>query len=176
MVDIGVNHQFESNLMYWLNHGKKLINKKIGEGTRDFMEYPAMTTSDCNKAIETGRNAILKENKNGCNMVGISSISDASLWSTQLISLALLKIKPKQLKFEGNELKWIKKALNQHPKSHDPLTLLTLYGGFELAAMCGAYSQAAASGMIILVDGFESALGLYIASRWNPENSRISAF
>lgn len=168
VIDVGVDHQFESNLMYWLNHGKKLINKKIKESTRDFMDFPAMTTSDCTKAIEIGAKAVQKEFKNSCNLIGISSVAKGSELSAAIIAIALLQLKPNALGLDKEKVQFIKKALNQHPKTRDPLTLLSLFGGFELAAMCGAYSEAAAKGMIILVDGLESTLALYIAQLWNP--------
>jgi nicotinate-nucleotide--dimethylbenzimidazole phosphoribosyltransferase len=46
---------------------------------------------------------------------------------------------------------------------------LTIFGGFEIAMMVGAYLQAAQCGMVIMVDGFIASSALLVASCLYPQ-------
>ncbi|MEA1876578.1 MAG: nicotinate-nucleotide--dimethylbenzimidazole phosphoribosyltransferase, partial [Bacteroidota bacterium] len=62
VVDAGVDHDFADH--------PGLIHAKIGRGTQNIMNHPAMTADECNKAIETGRSLTEKEYDQGCNIIG----------------------------------------------------------------------------------------------------------
>jgi cobalamin synthase len=65
------------------------------------------------------------------------------------------------------------RALARHPDATDPLDVLATFGGFEIAAMTGAYLAAAASRMVILVDGFIASAALLVAARIDPERAAV---
>jgi nicotinate-nucleotide--dimethylbenzimidazole phosphoribosyltransferase len=50
----------------------------------------------------------------------------------------------------------------------DPLTQLLCFGGFELAALAGAYLACAQEGLPALVDGFICTVAALVAVRLNP--------
>jgi nicotinate-nucleotide--dimethylbenzimidazole phosphoribosyltransferase len=50
----------------------------------------------------------------------------------------------------------------------DPLEVLRRLGGFEIAALAGAYLAAAQEGVAVLVDGFICSVAALLAVRLNP--------
>ena len=63
----------------------------------------------------------------------------------------------------------IEAALALHrPQLDDPLAILQCLGGFEIAALVGAYLAAAQGGITVLVDGFICSVAALLAVRLNP--------
>ena len=54
------------------------------------------------------------------------------------------------------------------PDSKDPIDVLQKVGGFDIAAMCGAFIGAAVCRMPAVIDGFISAVAALCAYRLNP--------
>ena len=54
------------------------------------------------------------------------------------------------------------------PDGSDPVDVLAKVGGFDLAAMCGAFLGAAASRKPVVVDGYISAVAALCAARLCP--------
>jgi len=64
----------------------------------------------------------------------------------------------------------IQKALELHQKNLDsPLKILQYVGGFEIAALVGAYIFAAQQGLAILIDGFISSVAALLAIKINSK-------
>lgn len=174
LIDLGMNYSFEQNLNYWLNHGKKLLSVKIAPGTEDFLEYPALTTAQALDAFAIGKKLVEREKHFGSNLLALSglgegqSVSLFTLWTaiSEGRGLDLTKsIADPVLAEAVAEL--VDRALRKHPKTMDPLTVLTLYGGFELLALTGALLKAAEAGISLLLDGPAAHLALYFAQFWN---------
>jgi nicotinate-nucleotide--dimethylbenzimidazole phosphoribosyltransferase len=63
----------------------------------------------------------------------------------------------------------IEKALALHkPDSQDPLDVLSKVGGYEIAGIAGLVIGAAASGIMVVIDGFISTAGALIAYEMQP--------
>jgi nicotinate-nucleotide--dimethylbenzimidazole phosphoribosyltransferase len=61
-------------------------------------------------------------------------------------------------------------ALRRHlPLIHSPQDALQRLGGFEIAALTGAYIACAQQGVIALVDGFICSVAALLAVRLNPD-------
>ncbi|WP_404360155.1 nicotinate-nucleotide--dimethylbenzimidazole phosphoribosyltransferase [Methylotuvimicrobium sp. KM1] len=170
IVDAGVNAK--------LSPHSKLIDAKIGKGTRNFLDAPAMTESECTQAIQAGADIVQERHRTGCNCIGfgemgIGNTSSASLLMHCLTGLPLAQcvgrgtgLNEAQL---GHKLSVLNQALAQHPNIHDPLQVLAIFGGFEIAMMTGAYLKAAERGMLIVVDGFIAGCALLAAAKCHPE-------
>ena len=64
----------------------------------------------------------------------------------------------------------IEQALDFHAGLlDDPLQTLFRLGGFEIAALAGAYVACAQEGVVALVDGFICTVAAMVAVRLNPE-------
>ncbi|HBF20804.1 MAG TPA: hypothetical protein DDW81_11955 [Cryomorphaceae bacterium] len=167
VVDLGVDHHFENLLSYWLHHGSRHINRKVGFGTQNFSHVPAMTTAQCHEAFDAGAELVDQERKSGSNVLIFGALGDGNTFSAIALMAALLELKPRQVSLNKQDKEIIFKALRKHPKTHDPFMLLTLFGGYEIAAITGAFLQAAEYRMLILVDGLVTATALLVAAAIN---------
>ncbi len=176
LVDVGVDHSFEGTLTYWLHHGHKVLSRKISMGTRSFLDFPAMTTAETERALAIGQRLVQDESQRGCNTIGLGDIAVGNFSSAVAITCAILEMDAEAVVSEpapSEEMKTtlevVGKALRKHPKTHDPLTILALYGGFEIATMAGAILKAAQQRMVVLVDGYIGTVALMVAHRMAPE-------
>ncbi|TAF30535.1 MAG: nicotinate-nucleotide--dimethylbenzimidazole phosphoribosyltransferase, partial [Cytophagales bacterium] len=66
VVDAGVNFDFEPN--------EKLINAKVGKGTRSFLQGKAMTIDQLNQCFEKGEKIVNHIAKTNCNVIGFGEM------------------------------------------------------------------------------------------------------
>lgn len=171
VVDLGVNHAFEGTLTYWLNHGTKFINRKQAFGTRDFQEFPAITSGQLYESLKVGLEMVDRERKTGCNVIGFGEMGRGGNLSAWALTATLLdKSISELIANEPQEvISYLDKAIKTHPKTHDVYTLLCLFGSFDMAAMVGAMLRAAHHKMIIMIDGMYSCTAALAASRLSPD-------
>jgi len=170
IVDAGVNADLDSH--------PKLIDAKIGKGTRNCLTHPAMTEEECVKALQAGAEIVLRQHEYGSNCIGfgemgIGNTSSAALLMHCLTGMPLVQcvgrgtgLNDEQLQ---NKTSVLQQALSQHKGATEPLDVLATFGGFEIAMMVGAYLKAAELGMLILVDGFIASAALLVASKLYPQ-------
>ena len=176
IVDAGVNHQWEDGLQH-----EDFINLKIGYGTRNYLDEPAMSEADVEKAIEEGKKIVNKIILQGCNMVGfgemgISNTSSASLLMSVLLQLPIKECVGKGTGTSDSQFTLKKYVLQKVVDKHnlnvyaeDPIRLLSLVGGFEIAMMVGAYLEATERKAVIVIDGFIATAALLVAHKINKE-------
>ncbi|MCF7981288.1 MAG: nicotinate-nucleotide--dimethylbenzimidazole phosphoribosyltransferase, partial [Pseudomonadales bacterium] len=64
----------------------------------------------------------------------------------------------------------VKKALEKHQALlGDPISILQCLGGFEIAALVGAYTHCAQLGLPVLIDGFICTVAALMAVNINPD-------
>ncbi len=165
VVDAGVDYDFPENI--------NLIHAKIGWGTKNILQEPAMTKEQCLTAMEKGREIVDAEFGSGSNVIsfgemGIGNTSSASLLLHKYTGLPVEECTGRGTGHNDDGLKKkieiLKKASEKH-KVTEAIDILATYGGFEIAMMAGAYLQAWKNGMIIIVDGFIATSALLAASR-----------
>lgn len=170
VIDVGVDHSFEGTVDYWLHHGSTVINRKQAFGTRNFQEFPAITTAELQSSMQVGMEMVDKERKTGCNVIGFGELARGAKFSAWCTAAALLD-KPLADLLEGEPeelIAYLDKALKTHPKSHDVYTILSLYGGYEMGALMAAILRAAQHRMLILIDGLVTATAVLAASKLSP--------
>jgi nicotinate-nucleotide--dimethylbenzimidazole phosphoribosyltransferase len=174
VVDAGVNADLDID-------AEMLIPAKIGYGTRNYLEEPAMTNEEADQAIETGRKIIRELAATGCNCLGLGEMgignsSSAALLMHLLTGIALDSCTGRGtgLDDEGLRLKkeTLREAIRRRFPDQDakvkPETALSQVGGFELAMMVGSYLEAQVAGMLIVVDGFIATAALLVALAMEP--------
>jgi len=171
VVDAGVNFDFDAQLF-----PGKLVSKKIGYGTRNYLETAAMTIEEAERAIAAGRQVVTDLYASGCNCVGfgemgIGNTSSASLIMSYVTGMPVEECVGRGTGANDEQLSKKTDVLREVFRRHLPaiaanpgaMTILSHVGGFEIAMMTGAYLKAAELRMIVVVDGFISTAALLLA-------------
>lgn len=151
---------------------------RIGAGTANFAKAPAMTQEQGLLALQAGRDSVLRAKAVGSELfvggeMGIGNTAAASAVACSLLECAaqLLVGPGTGLNAAGISHKTdvIERALKLHAEqAGDPLQSLFCLGGFEIAALVGAYLACAQEGIAVLVDGFICSVAALVAVRLNP--------
>ena len=152
-----------------------VLNRKIAYGTQNICAGPAMTREQALQAILTG--AAVAENIDA-DAVGIGEMGIGNTTTSSAVLAVLLGADVDKVTGRGGgitEESFRKKkavirtaiAVNR-PNRDDVIDVLAKVGGFDLAAMCGAFLGAAASRRAAVVDGFISAVAALCAVRLCP--------
>jgi nicotinate-nucleotide--dimethylbenzimidazole phosphoribosyltransferase len=176
VVDAGINHVWKPEEI----HSRQFMDLKMGYGTANYLSQPAMTAADALLAIEKGKQVLQKLQDEGCNCVGFGEMGIGNTSSATLIMSAITGLSVQACTGRGTgtsdeqlqrKTAILEKVHALHQLSFfakKPVDLLAKVGGFEIAMMTGAYLQAHAAGMIILVDGFIGTAALLIAYQLEP--------
>ncbi|MEZ5628314.1 MAG: nicotinate-nucleotide--dimethylbenzimidazole phosphoribosyltransferase [Rhodocyclaceae bacterium] len=169
IVDAGVAHDFGPR--------EGLINGKVALGTANYIEQPAMTPAQCDKALRFGRELAHRIAERGGNTVGFGEMGIGNTASASLITHALTGVPLPQVVGRGTGLDdagldrkqaLLGAALARGGRPTDPLAVLAEYGGFEIAMMAGAMLGAAEKRMVLVIDGFIVTAALLVAQAIAP--------
>ena len=152
-----------------------VLNRKIAYGTQNICAGPAMTREQALQATLTG--AAVAENVDA-DVVGIGEMGIGNTTTSSAVLAVLLGADVDKVTGRGGgitEESFRKKkavirtaiAVNR-PNRDDVIDVLAKVGGFDLAAMCGAFLGAAASRRAAVIDGFISAVAALCAVRLCP--------
>ena len=169
VVDAGVDFDFPS--------GVPVVDAKIAHGTRNMRLEPAMTAEECAAAIQKGRELVLAEADNGCNIIGfgemgIGNTSASSLLMHRFLNIPIEECTGSGTGMHGEQLTRKMQILKEVSGKYDPKTpeqTLATFGGLEIAMMVGAMLEARDQNMILLIDGFIATAAALTAIRFNPE-------
>jgi nicotinate-nucleotide--dimethylbenzimidazole phosphoribosyltransferase len=173
-VDAGVNFDWNNTIA-----NSNFINAKIGYGTKNYLEEPAMTEMEVSMAIEKGKEIVAAIHQTGCNCIGFGEMGIGNTSSASLIMSAVLQIPVEECIGRGTgvndeqlktKTETLKRAWKKYSMLNDQCSMfnaLQFFGGFEIAMMAGAYLEASNRKMIIVVDGFIATSALLIAKELN---------
>ena len=151
----------------------------LGPGTANFTLEPAMTEHQLAQALGAGRHAAERARLADCQLFIGGEMGIANTTAAAALGCALLSASPADLAGPGTGLDQrgiahkaavIQRALDHHA-GHlaSPLEALRRLGGFEIAALTGAYLASAHMGLPVLVDGFISSVAALVATRLQPD-------
>jgi nicotinate-nucleotide--dimethylbenzimidazole phosphoribosyltransferase len=153
----------------------------IAASTANLAEEPAMSAEQLARALAEGAAAAQRARAAGAELfiageMGIGNTTPATALTCALLgrSAADLVGPGTGLDRHGVERKrvLIEQALALHREQlADPVNALAHLGGFEIAAMAGAYIACAQQGLPMLVDGFISSAAALAASRICPNTA-----
>jgi len=154
VVDAGVNYDFSDV--------NGIVDAKIALGTQNYQEQAAMTDAQCDQAVNRGAEIIKDIHSKGCNTIGFGEMGIGNTSSAALLMSTYLDMPIEEcvgagtgLNTDGvNKKTAILSAVIEKHQVESSMEALRIYGGFEIAMMCGAMLQAAELKMIILIDGF----------------------
>ena len=154
---------------------QKVLNRKIAFGTQNIAKGPAMTREQAEKAILIGAELAMQTE---ANAMGVGEMGIGNTTTSSAVLSVLLGAEVETVTGRGGGITdgaFLKKkqvvtqaiALNQ-PDPKDPVDVLSKVGGFDLAAMCGAFLGGAASHRPMVIDGFISVVAALCAVRLCP--------
>ena len=165
IVDAGVDYDF--------GELAGLVNRKIGRGTENFLEKPAMTEDQANRSIQIGIDLA-----NGYDLIGTGDMGIGNTTSSAAILAVITGASAEDVVGRGtgideerlkHKAKVIRDAIELHkPDPNNGLDVLAKVGGFEIGAIAGLIIGAASRRIPVVVDGFISGAGAMIALRLNP--------
>ncbi len=145
----------------------------VGNGTRDFSAQAAMSAAQCERALSVGRRATA-----ACDLFIGGEMGIGNTTSAAAIYSALLGLAPEAAVGRGTgidddamarKIAVVTGALALHRKQMtDAVAVLRCLGGFEIAALTGAYIANAQRGVPNLIDGFISTAAAMLAVKINP--------
>ncbi|MDX1347050.1 MAG: nicotinate-nucleotide--dimethylbenzimidazole phosphoribosyltransferase [Thiomicrorhabdus chilensis] len=165
VIDVGLASDISSHAI--------LEVAKVGQATQNFVKRPAMTQEQMLQAMEAGIAAVERAKDSGVDLfiageLGVANTTSAIAMVSVLSGKAPIELmamgRSRVLRRERDKAELIERAIELH-KEHlnSPLRIMQHLGGFETAALCGAYIRAAQLGMTIVVDGFMSTVAAWLA-------------
>ena len=164
--DVGVNADiYESTV----------LNRKIAYGTQNICTGPAMTREQTLQAILTGAEIARTVD---ADVIGVGEMGIGNTTTSSAVLAVLLGADVEAVTGRGGgiteESFHKKKAVIRtaievnRPNRDDVVDVLSKVGGFDLAAMCGAFLGAAAARRPAVIDGLISAAAALCAVRLCP--------
>ncbi|MDC3140168.1 nicotinate-nucleotide--dimethylbenzimidazole phosphoribosyltransferase [Alphaproteobacteria bacterium] len=155
----------------------------LDKPTRDFSEGKAMDENEVFSAMQLGFESVPPN----CDLLVLGEMGISNTTSATAISCALFNEPVKLLTGIGTglnknqlskKIEIIKSALKLHGKSFkDPISILSCYGGREIAAIAGSIISARLKSIPVLLDGFvctAAASSLILFDKMILDHCRIS--
>ncbi len=156
---------------------KKIVNRRLGAGTANLAKGPAMTEEQVTKAILTGVEAVENIKKLGYGVFGVGEMGIGNTTTSACVLAALTDKTAEEVVGRGGGLtdeglKAKLRIVNEaaaRVKGQDPIKIVQEVGGFDIAAMVGAYLGAARYKLPVVIDGYISAVAALAAARIQPK-------
>ena len=167
--DVGVNAEVPD---------PAVIPRKIAFGTDNIAKGPAMTNEQALQAILTGAELAAQTAEDGVQIIGVGEMGIGNTTTAAAVLSALTGSPAIDVAGRGagltdtayaKKIAVIEEAIRLNsPDPLNPVDVLAKVGGFDIAAMCGAFLGAAKSRVPVVIDGFISAVAALCAVRLCP--------
>lgn len=165
--DVGVNADIAE---------PRVLNRKIAYGTKNIVHGAAMTREQAELAILTGITLAMETE---ADVLGIGEMGIGNTTTSSAVLAVLLGADVETVTGRGGGITddafrkkkaVIKTAIDvNQPDPTDVVDVLAKVGGFDVAAMCGAFLGSAISRRPVVIDGFISAVAALCACRLCPQ-------
>ncbi len=168
IVNVGTRHPLEPL--------PGVLDRRIAAATRNFVNAAAMTPAQRDAALEAGRDSAERAAGTDTQLfiggeMGIGNTTTAAALGCALLGCEATVLAGPGTGLDpagvGHKAEVITCALQRHAVS-GPLPALQRLGGFEIAALVGAYLRCAQLGIPVLVDGFITTVAALTALRLQP--------
>lgn len=154
------------------------IDKRIGSGTADITEGPAMSREQAENAVLAGIGLMKSLSEQGYQVAVIGEMGIGNTTAASAIASILLNLPPEEVTGRGaglsdaglrRKIDAIHRAIAvNRPEANDPMDVLAKLGGFELAGMAGAYLGGMKYHIPTIPDGMIPAASALLAARIDP--------
>lgn len=155
-----------------------VVNYTLAASTANATQAPALTEPQLADALNAGREAVQRAQQQ-CELFIGGDMGIGNTASATAVICALLDQPAESLTGPGTGLndegiarkaEIIQRALELHrPHTNNPMETLRRLGGFEIAALTGAFIACSQAGLPVLVDGFIAGCAALIATQHRPE-------
>ena len=155
-----------------------MIDRSISNGTSDMTLSPAMSKDQAMQAIFTGIEMVRERVSDGYTLIATGEVGIGNTTTSSAILSVLLDLPVETVTGRGSGLtdegllrkqNAIKKAIQQNqPNASDPLDVLAKVGGYDIAAMTGAFLGGALYHVPVIMDGFISGVAALLAVKLCP--------
>jgi nicotinate-nucleotide--dimethylbenzimidazole phosphoribosyltransferase len=180
IIDVGVKD-------FKPSHG--VISQRVGNGTANFLYNDAMSVSQLEQSLQTGYAAAQRAYTTASQIFIGGEMGIANTSSATAIACLLLAQTPQQLTGAGTGLNQVgiqhkisileqallrcndvNKDIKSSATQQQALKILVTLGGFEIAALTGAYLRCSQLGIPILVDGFIASVAALLSISIQPKS------
>jgi len=169
VVDVGINADYDCPGIH---------RRKVAYGTGNIAEGPAMTREQALQAIAAGIEFAEKAKREGCDIIGIGEMGIGNTTTSSAV-LSCITGLPVEItvgrgggvndKGFNRKREIITEAIRREaPEPSDIVGVLSALGGFDIAAMTGAYIGAAHEKLPVVIDGYISVVAALCAGRLAP--------
>lgn len=155
-----------------------VLNRKIRQGTRNFLKEPAMTPDEVKAAVDTGMNLMKECRDKGYDAVCIGEMGIGNTTTSAAVAATLLGLPAVQVAGRGAGLSdaglrrkvlVIQQAIDKYSLYEAaPLETVRTVGGFDIAGMVGVYMGARKYGIPVILDGAISMTAALAAEMMDP--------
>ncbi len=156
-----------------------VLDRRIGNGTGDITQGPAMNREQAEQAVLTGVELVRDLREQGVGLIATGEMGIGNTTTSSAVACVLLDRPVVEMTGRGaglsdeglqRKIKAIETAIALNkPDPADPLDALTKVGGFDIAGMCGIFLGGALYRTPVLMDGFISTVAALCALRLCPE-------
>jgi len=161
-----------------LNPHPELIIKKVGYGTRNMLNGPAMTRDEAVESVERGMEVFEAVSQEGIDIAGTGEMGIGNTTSSSAIAAVITGRAVEDVTGRGtgiddktlaHKVSVIKRSIEiNKPVSDDAIDVLYKIGGFEIGGLAGVILAAASKRIPVIVDGFISGAAALIACQLEP--------
>ena len=172
VVDVGVKIDTSASRLAGVTY------RRVGSGTGNFLDGPAMTPAETTHALEVGIEIARELADGGATLIGIGEMGIANSTPAAAILCALTGLDPAAIVGRGTGLddagvrrkvEVVARALEIHREAlASGESLLAALGGFEIAAMAGVCLAGASANVPVVVDGFIATSAAAVAEKIHP--------
>jgi nicotinate-nucleotide--dimethylbenzimidazole phosphoribosyltransferase len=192
VIDVGVDGEWPAGL----GDAAHFFVRKVRAGTRNALVEPAMSPSECERALEAGREQVRRAVADGVHVLGLGEMGIGNTTAAAALYCGVLGFEPELAVGRGTgvtdaglrrKLEVVKGILRRHAPGGTPATggaaatgsgryWLESVGGYEMAAMTGCILEAHARRLPVVVDGFISTAAAAAAFDLEPASRGVCFF
>jgi nicotinate-nucleotide--dimethylbenzimidazole phosphoribosyltransferase len=176
VVDVGVDADFDQIA--------GLLHRKVRRGTRNMMREPAMSSDELTEALGVGLNLADDSKARGHNLVAVGEMGIGNTTAASAITSLITGkpvefttgkgtgLNPDALQHKRRIIEAVLQKYFGEAKGHtfpDPVDVLRMVGGLEIAAMTGFILGSARHGVAVVLDGFISTAAAAVAFALVPQ-------
>ena len=175
VVDMGVASDIKEHSL--------LVYKKVGYGTKNITEGPAMTDEQALESVQSGIEIAEMIIKKGYNIIGTGDMGIGNTTASSAIAACICKVNVESVTGYGTginekelvkKINTIKKAISLNkPDNCNGFDVLAKIGGFEIGGIAGVILGCAANKIPVVIDGFISGAGALIAAAIAPDSKNF---